>query len=300
MSTETYVLHITKECNMMCRYCYEQDKTSTYEWHDIKELLDDIVKYNNNFSLEFLGGEPCLRTDLIKKTVKYLSNINDVNVQSFMITTNGTIVDDVLIETMKKYNNVSYAFSMDGNNIMNCLRIMKTGHNSHDIVVKNAKKMLELFGPDRISCHFVTHPYNIGYLNDGIDHLYNIGIRSFGIGTIESTIIIDEDYCKTFIKQHKILSDRIKKGELPNINISLFSWLKPITDERHYIKDDTGKTILETYGRAKNDIKDTNKYNNINSFSDLGNTIYFIREAVYFYHNNIKENPNNNPYLKYI
>ena len=33
---ETYVIHVTKECNMNCLYCYEKDKTSTYTWEEVK------------------------------------------------------------------------------------------------------------------------------------------------------------------------------------------------------------------------------------------------------------------------
>lgn len=287
---ETYVLHVTKECNMQCVYCYETDKTSTYTWEDLKEILDGIVKYNNNFNLEFLGGEPCIRIDLIRKTVEYLTSLKNIKVEAFLITTNGTIINDDLISLMKEHTNIKYISSIDGTPLMNSLRIMKTGYNSHDTVVENFKTLLELFGPDRIKCHLVTHPYNIGYLNDGIDHLYEIGLRSFAIGTIESTIEIDDDYCNTFIEQHKILSDRIKNGELSGAHIGLFESLKSKSDKRHYIKDEIGRTLLETYGRKDNDIKDSEKYKTFPSSSPLGDRIYKIREAVYNYHNGTNYN----------
>ena len=103
---ETYVLHITKECNMQCIYCYEKDKTSTYTWDELKTLLNNIIKHNRNFNLEFLGGEPCLRTDLIKETVNYLESIENLNVDNYIITTNGTIINDELIDLMKKYQKI--------------------------------------------------------------------------------------------------------------------------------------------------------------------------------------------------
>ena len=282
---ETYVLHITKECNMMCKYCYETDKESTYTIQDIKIILDNIVKHNKHFNLEFLGGEPCLRIDLIAWVVKYLTSMPDVKVETFTITTNGTIIDQQLIDLMVQYENIKYCFSMDGTPLMNSLRIMKTGFNSHDIVIENAKILLQHFGDKRITNHLVTHPYNIGYLIDGVEHLYNIGIRGIGTGTIESTIIIDDDYCNTFIKQHKILSDKMKRGEFPGLRYGLFEGLKPKSDARHYIKDKDGRTLLETYGRAEDDIKDSEEYKTLPSGSVLGDRIYKIREAVYNYHN---------------
>jgi sulfatase maturation enzyme AslB (radical SAM superfamily) len=273
---------------MRCIYCYEKDKTSTYEWGDIKKLIDDIVRYNSDFNLEFLGGEPCLRIDLIYQTVEYLNSMGDITVGNFAITTNGTIIDDTLIDILKKNRNVTWHASIDGNEFMNSLRLMKSGKNSYSIVIENFKELKRALDSDRhgqLACHIVTHPYNIGYFNDGITDLYKQGFRGFGIGTVESTIIIDEQYCKEFIRQHQILSDRIKAGELPGISIGLFDELKPKSDSRHYIRDYTGKVILETYGRAEGDIKNTEKYRTDPATSSLGDTIYNIRKAVYDYHN---------------
>jgi len=285
---ETYVLHITKECNMDCVYCYEKDKTSTYTWTEIKDLIDNIVLYNKEFTLEFLGGEPCLRIDLIKQTFDYLESMKDVNVHHYAITTNGTIVNQDLIDLLKKNQKMTWTASMDGCKFANCLRITKDGHNSYDIVVKNFKTLRDALGNDKqLGVHPVTHPYNIGYFMQSIEDLYNTGFRKFGIGTVESTIRIDQQYCDEFIKQHKILSDKIKNGDFPGISIGLFEGLKPKTDGRYYIKDKSGKTILETYGRAENDIKDSEQYKTPSASSDLGTMIYDIREAVYNYHNKI-------------
>ena len=285
---ETYVLHITRECNMDCVYCYERDKTSTYTFEELKVLLDNIVKYNKHFTLEYLGGEPCLRIDLIKQVYEYLEAIPGVKVEGYTITTNGTVISEELIELLKNNPKIRWAASMDGNRFMNSLRVMKTGENSYDKVVSNFKTLNRALDWDKnrqLSIHVVTHPFNIGFYVEGIIDLYNHGFRSFGIGTVESTIKIDKAYCDEFIRQHKILSDMIHEGKLPGVSIGLFNGLKPKTDERHYIRDKTGKVILETYGRAKNDIKDTEQYKTQPASSDLGDMIYNIREAVYLYHN---------------
>jgi len=94
---ETYVVHVTKQCNCRCVYCYEKDKYSTYTWEEVKELIDNIVKYNRRFNIEFLGGEPLLAFDLIKKSVDYLESMNDIEVEQYVITTNGTILTDEMI-----------------------------------------------------------------------------------------------------------------------------------------------------------------------------------------------------------
>lgn len=282
---ETYVLHITRQCNMACAYCYESDKNSEYTWDEIKDTIDSIIKYNTEFNLEFLGGEPCLRVDLIDQTINYLKSKN-VKVLSFLITTNGTIVNDLLINILLSNENVFWFASIDGNKFMNSLRVTKDGYNSYDLVTSNLQKLKKAGVPDgQINAHLVTHPYNIAQLTDGVVDLYKQGFRNFGIGTVESTITIDEEYCELFVEQHKVLSDLIKKEKLPGCSIGSFSWLKPSTDSRFYLRDSTGKLVLETYGRAASDIKDTGTYIVHQGGSDVTKLIQGIREAVYHLHN---------------
>lgn len=283
---ETYVIHITKECNMECLYCYEKDKTSTYTKEEVLSFVDNIVKNrtNNKFNVEFLGGEPLLRFDLIKDVFYHLEENKEIEVGYYCITTNGTILDDEIIQFLKKNKKVKFAASMDGNKTANQMRITKDGKNSHDLVLSNLKKLLE----NDIICsvHIVSHPYNVAMLYDSIVHLYNNGIMNIDIGTIESTIKIDENYCKIFISQLKRVSDDIINGTLKELNIGLFNGLKPYSDKRSYIRDSSGKVIGETYGRSNNDITHKDLYNvQICDFEDIiGKMIYNIRKTVYDYH----------------
>lgn len=281
---ETYVVHVTKECNCDCKYCYETDKTSKYSWEEIKELLDNIVKYNKEFSIEFLGGEPLLAFNYIKQTYEYLENMDDVNVHSYCITTNGTILNDEIINFLKENKKVAWAASMDGTLFMNCLRITKDGYNTYHKVIENYKKLKKEIDENQITFHMVTHPYNIGYLSQGIDHFYNLGIRHIGVGTIESTIIIGKEYCERFISELDIVSQKIINNEYKDLSIDLFNNYKPRTDKRHYIYGKDGKVIGESYGRKENDIVSSNDVNAKFVSSNLGTLIEDIREVVYKNH----------------
>ena len=272
---------------MKCIYCYEEDKTSEYTWDEIKSTLDGIVKYNKKFALEFLGGEPCLRTDLMCQVVDYLESFEDVEVTKYIITTNGTIINGELIDLLKNNKRVVWAASIDGTRFGNFMRVMKDDKNSYDTVIKNFKTLQQELGDDtkQLGCHMVTHPYNIGYYVDGVVNLYNQGFRFIDIGIVENTMIIDDQYCKEFLRQNEILSDMIKSGKLPGVEIGLFNSLRPKKDSKHYIKDDSGKVILETFGRADGDIKDSDEYKTQGSYSELGTMIPDIREKAYNYHN---------------
>jgi sulfatase maturation enzyme AslB (radical SAM superfamily) len=291
---ERYVIHVTKLCQCDCAYCYEQDKTSTYTWEEVKSLIDNIVKYNKDktFQIEYLGGEPLLAFDLIKKSTAYLEDIDSVKVQHYAITTNGTILNDEIIQWLKENPKVSWYASMDGTKFMNQFRVYKTSRiNTYEDVIKNYSILLKEIGSHRIGIHMVTHPFNIGYLSKGIDHLYKLGVRSIGVGTVESTIKIDNEYCQRYIKELDTVSKRICNGDYNGLSIDVLNYIKPRSDTRYYIKDDTGKVIAESYGRTTDDITKQDIYNAVATFSRLGDTIQNIRETVYYNHqDNLKKN----------
>lgn len=298
MSNETYVVHVTKECNAKCHYCYERDKSSTYTWEEIKKLLDNFIKYHptKEFSIEFLGGEPMLAFDKIQKTVNYLEDRDDVHITGYTITTNGTIVHNELVDLMKEYPKIRWAASMDGTPYMNSLRVFKNGVNTYQTVIDNFKFLKENKIPDKkLSIHIVSHPYNIGYLSQGIEHLYNIGFRKIDVGTIESTIKIGKEYCDRFIEELNVVSNRIKAGKYPGLSVGVLENVKPRDDRRFYIRDSSGKIVGESYGRSGNDIttkNDESGYNATNPGSPLGDMIQCIREIVFINHQrNMEKDP---------
>lgn len=285
---ETYVVHVTKECNCKCVYCYEQDKTSTYTYDEIYHFISNLVKHRTSdiFNIEFLGGEPLLAFNHVKSVVDaFKYDFPEVTINNFIITTNGTILTYEIIEFLQENPNVSFCASLDGNKYMNMLRVTKDNINTYDRVIDNLKTLISHSITPAV--HMVTHPYNIAYLSEGIVHLYNLGIRNIGIGTVESTITIGKEYCDKFISELGIISRRIKSGQLSGLYVNELNSLKPRTDNRYYIRDSSGKLIGESYGRSGNDItshSDVIGYNAQSSESSIGTLIEDIREIVYTNH----------------
>ena len=54
-----YVLYLTENCNLRCKYCYEKNKTSNeINFETIKSIIDYEINQNNKTSLiNFYGGE---------------------------------------------------------------------------------------------------------------------------------------------------------------------------------------------------------------------------------------------------
>lgn len=290
---ETYVIHITKLCNLDCRYCYEKDKTTVFKWEEIKATIDKIIKYNNRFKIEFLGGEPMLASDLIIKSYEYLESFKDIVVEDYVITTNSTIISDEFLDFLESSPKISWAASIDGNEYANQLRVFKKVDyrdaqvNAYKKSIEVLMKVLNRIGNNRTSIHIVTHPYNIHLMAKSIRHFYELGIRLIGIGTIESTIPIGREYAQEFIRQINFVSKMIVNGELEGLDIDLFNYIKPRTDVKNYVYDENNKLIFESYSRADDDIIKNEKNLNIksaNGTSSLMELICDIREEAYYIH----------------
>lgn len=275
-----YTIHTTKQCNNQCVYCYEKDKTSTYTWEEIKGSLDKIINSNDKIvEVEFIGGEPLLRFDLVKRATSYLNKYIDV--LTYYITTGGTVLDADIIEYLKQNENVIFGISMDGNKFMNQLRITKEGINTYDIVMDNFDVLKAHIDIDRIMFHMTIHPWNVGYLSDGIRHLYNRGVRFIDLGIIEKTMPVDEEFKQIYIEQNKIISDAIIQGLYDGLKYAPFL-SPPILDRKEYKKKD-GKVVLEIRGDV--DMESTHS-------RGLKGYIYNLKNKVYRNHRRMILNEN--------
>lgn len=290
MSMERYVIHVTKACNMNCLYCYEKDKTSTYTWDEIEKLCKNIIRNNKDekhYSVEFLGGEPMLAFDYIKKAVSYFKENDSCYADYFIITTNGTLVDSNLIEFLKTHNNVMFSISLDGIPEANAQRIMKkTRENSYNLVTYNIQKLLLNDIPSaQLAVHMVTHPFNSNMICRSIEDFYSLGIRNISVGTIENSLAVGPGYEEGFKAQLHKVADKIISGEMPDLHIDLFESFDPKKPKKRiYIRDDAGKIICESYGVMENDITRTNYYHSAMVTSDLSEYIFNLRRDVCLYY----------------
>ncbi|WP_425447638.1 radical SAM protein [Dethiothermospora halolimnae] len=287
---ERYVIHVTKKCNMDCFYCYEEDKSSgDRSWEDTKNLIDDILKYNNEFEVEFLGGEPMMNFPLIKRCINYLKDKG--NVKKYIITTNGTIINEEIVKFLMENSNVCLGVSLDGNRFMNSMRVFKDvdGNkiNSYEKVIENLENLKQNNLIDRVFIHMVIHPYNVGYLSDAVDHFYNKGYKNIDIGIVEKTLDITEEFERAFIREHDILSNRIRVGMYPELIVTTLDYKPDISSERTYIKNKDGITVAESYGRVKDFTdNDNNEYEILKNDSKI-NRIKQLKLAVYNNHKNV-------------
>ena len=229
-----YILYLTQNCNLRCKYCYENKKNEQLSFEDIKLLIDNEIEKKSNYCvLTFYGGEPLLRKDLIYKIIDYIKSTKCKTKFYYGMTTNGTLLDKEFIEYIKKNDFLNIAYSFDGmKETQNLNRVTIKGEDTFDVVEKNAKELLKNYY-DVIAMVVVTKN-NINRLSENVEYLLSLGFKKINLlfdylydWQDEDLTVIKEQYTRV----GQIYYDKISKEE--DIDITVF-------DEKikTYIKDD--------------------------------------------------------------
>ena len=112
-------LSITEQCNLRCSYCYFRETHAKRCAVMSDEVMEASIRLAVKRSIEtqdaflnitFFGGEPLLRMDFIKKTVKFAKKLVKQNASKlkkdlkfmFSLDTNGTLLTEEIIKYLKK------------------------------------------------------------------------------------------------------------------------------------------------------------------------------------------------------
>lgn len=147
--------YVTKRCNMKCRYCFEgnhsfdTDMTLDICKNGLKAFNTFLdMEKNKNYELikvNFFGGEPLIRFDLIKESYNYIFETIKQNGKRLKITinTNGTLLDREKIEWILNHK-VHIYLSIDGLKDQNDKnRIFKSGQGTFDVIIDRLKLLLK-------------------------------------------------------------------------------------------------------------------------------------------------------------
>lgn len=221
-----YVLHLTDNCNLNCQYCYENKQDKELSFQNITQLIDFEIKQKNKTAvIQFYGGEPLLKKQLIRDSINYIKMKNTKTKFYFGITTNGTLIDNEWITYMKKNNFVSIGYSIDGKSeTQNKNRRTKNGEETFTIVEENAKKILENF--NIVVAMMVVTKNNIKNLSENINYLIELGFRSINMQFNYLDDWQDQDLSE-IKKQYKQVADIYAKAIQNEVNIDI-----PIIDEK--------------------------------------------------------------------
>lgn len=135
---ESVKIHVSNTCNLKCSYCY-----ASYGNYGTEECLmdisvaSDIVEFIKRLKdikyVTFFGGEPFLAVDIIEYICRELEEKH----VEFLLQTNGTILNEKILEILQKYK-IKITISLDGMKEINDYnRKFKSNRGTYDEIVKN-------------------------------------------------------------------------------------------------------------------------------------------------------------------
>jgi radical SAM protein with 4Fe4S-binding SPASM domain len=135
--------HITNECNLRCKHCYHEsyakDDTEISKLIEVaNKLCSALDKWKKKGSLSITGGEPLIRCEVL---YKLLDHLETRNITSIDLLTNGTLLNDSIINRLKEYKKLRrFQLSLEGLQETNDkIRGVNSYQNTLD-VIDNLKK----------------------------------------------------------------------------------------------------------------------------------------------------------------
>lgn len=168
------VLNVSNNCNLKCKYCYANGGNYLSEEKLMDEnlaikALDRFYGYFEDIELiQIFGGEPFLNIPVIESIINYVENLkngNDKIKTRIGFVTNGTILDEHILDLIEKHN-LTVTLSLDGPPKVNDqMRVFANGQGISEVVEKNIKLMKERTGqPSTIEA-----TYHQGHVDQGIE-----------------------------------------------------------------------------------------------------------------------------------
>lgn len=139
-------ISLTEKCNLRCKYCFVDDivEEKRHISNDLfSESIEFIINNTKRPRVQYFGGEPLIRMDLIRRGHQMLCTAKASGIiENFAedIVTNGTLLNEEQMDYFIE-NDMTLIFSIDGwKNIHDKNRIDKMGNGSFCRVIENLKK----------------------------------------------------------------------------------------------------------------------------------------------------------------
>lgn len=171
---------IANDCNLRCRYCYAhggtygmkiQRLTPENAYMYLNELLLGKYRYVN--IVTFFGGEPTLCPSTIEAICEYFSeNVSKGLIEKmpiFLMVTNGTLLDDKMVEIIHKFN-MGITISIDGpSDINDLLRVDTIGNGTYSKISQGIELLKQVGTPPvLLEATYTTKHKEMGYSKEDI------------------------------------------------------------------------------------------------------------------------------------
>jgi len=152
MATGNIELYLAEACNLRCKYCYVDSHDALGNGLMPEEValaaVDLVFRRSRdvvpNIQITFFGGEPLLNKPVMKSVIRHSQELGRKHNKKVMysLTTNATLMDDEVINLIKRYN-FGLMISMDGPpEVQDDIRVDIHGNGSFQRAAENVKRLM--------------------------------------------------------------------------------------------------------------------------------------------------------------
>ncbi len=172
-------LSLTERCNLACTYCFIEDFLADHPSmppERFMKIMSWFIRMNRGQSpsIQYFGGEPMLRMDLIGLGNSMLSeakSAGQIHDYYQMVVTNGTLMNEEHAQFFVK-NNVNVIFSIDGwKEINDQKRVDRQGRGSFEALLRGINIYKQNGG--NLKCLVTLQPHNAAVLPSIVEFLVN-------------------------------------------------------------------------------------------------------------------------------
>lgn len=165
------IMSVTNDCNLTCHGCYANAQDRSKDLEMTIENIDRLISEGVDLGVSIImlaGGEPLMKKGLLEVVSKYKKTI-------FIMFTNGMMINDKIIDQLKKMKHLIPVFSLEGAEETTDLRRGKGVHDAVMSVMKSLDHEKMLFGS---SITLTSQNYDEVMNDDYIQNLEDKGNRT--------------------------------------------------------------------------------------------------------------------------
>ncbi len=232
-------LHVSNDCNLRCKYCFAEggdynskrtlmNKDTAHKFVEFCAQNFDKVK-----QVMFFGGEPFLNLEIMKFICSEFDEFYQLGkikfIPNYGIITNGTIINEDLLNFIEKYISV-VTVSIDGDKEINDEnRIYKNGKGSYDKISNFIQKVKKITTVNlKYEATFTQEHIDKGHKHSDVSKfLWN----NFGInGVIVNEKSLPLDYMLKYWDDFSYKD--IKRGDFQSLPNDFWDILDAVTEQR--------------------------------------------------------------------
>lgn len=187
--TKLHIFVTTIRCNQSCQYCQvsRHNETASISSDMSSEVLQKSVNLMlqspaSAVTMEFQGGEPLLRFDLIREGILYAQELNRSAGKkiTYVICTNLTLLTEEHLAFFAEQK-VQISTSLDGPAHLHNKNRPIGNCDAYATVTRNIRRSQEVLGTGAVSALMTTSRESLNYPKEIIDEYLALGLRSMFI-----------------------------------------------------------------------------------------------------------------------